>query len=485
MRHFMDSYLGNGVVLIDHRTGAVHDRMAILAAAAARAAELKTCGVSRQGRVVIAHGSDSSVLADLLASWSLGAAAVMVSKTITASEKDNVLAATRAQCWIGADAPTGVASLPPAPMDQSGGPALKLVASLDDPALIMMTSGTTSQPKGVVLTHRALQARIALNIAHIGRDDLAVALSVLPMHFGHGLIGNILTAMAAGSRLVIWPEPGPAGLPVLGKVIDEHGITFMSSVPSLWRVATRLSARPEKGSLRRVHVGSAPLAAPLWDDICTWCGTKRVLNMYGITETSNWIGGWSAETGDLRDNVVGRPWGGSLRVVAADGSLALAGKGEVAVNSPSLMAGYFERQDLTDAALKGDWFLTGDIGEIDGQGNLTLVGRSKFEINKGGIKIPAEEIDALLERHPDIEEACAFSLPDSLSGETVAAAIVFRDGAVSYTLAIRQWCEEHIRREAVPSKLFVLAALPRTDRGKLNRDVVREASLSGAGQQMG
>ncbi len=138
-----------------------------------------------------------------------------------------------------------------------------------------------------LLTHRALQARIALNLAHIGYDDLQVALSVLPMHFGHGLIGNILTPMAAGSKLVIWPDPGAAGLPELGQVIDRHHVTFMSSVPSLWRVATRLSTKPQKASLRRVHVGSAPLAAPLWEQICAWCGTRRVLNMYGITETSN------------------------------------------------------------------------------------------------------------------------------------------------------------------------------------------------------
>lgn len=477
----MDSYLGKGVVLVDHRSGAVHGRDALIAAAAARAGELEQCGVSRLDRVVIGHGSDSAVLADLLATWSLGAAAVMVSKTITASEKDNVLKATRAKAWSGPDAPEGVAALAAADMRGQGGGRLPAIAGLDDPALIMMTSGTTSQPKGVVLTHRALQARIALNIAHIGRQDLAVTLSVLPMHFGHGLIGNILTAMAAGARLVLWPEPGPAGLPLLGKVIDDHGISFMSSVPSLWRVAARLSPRPERGTLRRVHVGSAPLAANLWDEICAWSGTRRVLNMYGITETSNWIGGWSAETGELADNRVGQPWGGSFRIAAGDGALMIAGRGEVAVNSPSLMASYFERPDLTAASLKGDWFLTGDIGEIDGDGNLTLVGRSKFEINKGGIKIPAEEIDALLERHPDIEEACAFALPDSLSGETVAAAIVFKAGAAAEMLAVLDWCGRNIRREAAPSKLFVLPVLPRTDRGKLNRDVVREASLNAAG----
>ena len=96
----MDSYLGKGVVLIDHRTGAVHGRDAIVAAAAARAGELRGCGVARLDRVVIGHGSDSAVLVDLLAIWSLGAAAVMVSKSITASEKDNVLKAARAKAWI-------------------------------------------------------------------------------------------------------------------------------------------------------------------------------------------------------------------------------------------------------------------------------------------------------------------------------------------------------------------------------------------------
>ena len=103
-----------------------------------------------------------------------------------------------------------------------------------------------------------------------------------------------------------------------------------------------------------------------------------------------------------------------------DGSLSPQGRGEVAVNSPGLMSGYFGREDLTRLAILGDWFLTGDIGEIDAGGRLRLIGRSKHEINRGGIKVPAEEIDALLEGHPQVVEACAFALPDALSGEMVA-----------------------------------------------------------------
>lgn len=480
----IDSYLATGACLIDHHSGRRHDRPAVQNAVWNRARELGEANVKPGDLVVLAHGDGGALLVDLLAVWSCGAAAVVVSHGITPEERAIVRDTTAPRAWIGHAAADGVATLAPAEFVTHAAARVQSVARLDDLALVMMTSGTTSRPKGVMLTHRAVQARLALNIAHIGREDLAVALTVLPMHFGHGLIGNTLTPLAAGAQLVLWPEPGPAGLPALGKVIDEHGVTFMSSVPSLWRVALKLSPPPARGTLRRVHVGSAPLVASLWADIAAWSGTKRVVNMYGITETANWIGGRSAEDGDLADGIVGRPWGGAFRVRLADGSLAASGRGEVAVNSPSLMAGYLNRPDLTDQSLSSDWFLTGDIGEIDDDGLLRLVGRSKHEINRGGIKIPAEEIDALLERCPGVVEAGAFALPDPLSGETVAAAVVTEPHAAIDTQAIRAWCETRIRREALPSRLFILDALPRTDRGKLNRDVVRDACISAAnGQQ--
>ncbi|MBA3448531.1 MAG: acyl--CoA ligase, partial [Pseudaminobacter sp.] len=428
--------------------------------------------------VVLAHGEGAALIVDLLAVWSVGAAAVVVSHGVTPDERVIVRDKTGPRAWVGHAAPAGVAALPPAHFAAEAAESSQPATRLDDVALIMMTSGTTSRPKGVVLTHRALQARLALNIAHIGRDDLAVTLTVLPMHFGHGLIGNSLTPLAAGSQLVVWSEPGSTGLHALGKVADEHGLTFMSSVPSLWRVALKLSPPPGRGTLRRVHVGSAPLAAPLWNNIIAWSGTHRVVNMYGITETANWIGGHSAEDGLPVDGLVGRPWGGAFRVRLANGDFSATGRGEVVVNSPSLMTGYLDLPDLTAQSLAGDWFLTGDIGEIDEAGNLRLVGRSKHEINRGGIKVPAEEIDALLERHPFVVEACAFALPDPLSGETVAAAIVLEPGGEDDAGAIRAWCETRIRREALPSRLFVLPELPRTDRGKLNRDIVREACLA-------
>jgi acyl-coenzyme A synthetase/AMP-(fatty) acid ligase len=141
----------------------------------------------------------------------------------------------------------------------------------------------------------------------------------MPMHFGHGLIGNCLTPLAAGGKLTVWPEPGMAGFAMLGELIDTHEITFMSSVPAMWRIVLRASHPPQKKSLRRVHIGSAPLSVALWESVARWCGTRRIVNTYGTTETANWIGGHSLEDGELADGLVGRPWGGMIWLVRSDG----------------------------------------------------------------------------------------------------------------------------------------------------------------------
>lgn len=250
----------------------------------------------------------------------------------------------------------------------------------------------------------------------------------------------------------------------------------MSSTPAFWHVAMRLSPRPGH-AMQRVHVGSAPLSVEHWRAIGEWTGTRRVFNMYGMTETANWIAGACLEDDGAADGLVGRPWGGAAAVLDDDdGRLKREGSGEVLIASPSMMTGYLGMEAETRAAFHGAWLRTGDTGRIDAEGRLTLVGRIKHEINRGGVKVPAEEIDMLLERHPAVVEACAFGLPDPVAGEAVAAAIVL--GAEADAPSIRAWCRERCRAEAVPSRLFILDAIPRNDRGKVARDRVREAALA-------
>jgi acyl-CoA synthetase (AMP-forming)/AMP-acid ligase II len=117
---------------------------------------------------------------------------------------------------------------------------------LDDSALVLFTSGTTGQPKGVLHTFRSLFARISLNASHIGRHRLRTSLCVLPTHFGHGLIGNCLTPLFAGADLLLFPQTGIEGAARLGALLTDHGVTFMSSVPAFWTLATKLSKSPSR-----------------------------------------------------------------------------------------------------------------------------------------------------------------------------------------------------------------------------------------------
>jgi len=441
--------------LVDVRTGMALDAEGIRGRVKEKSAELSHHGVAPGARAVVAEVNPVDYLIAIFACWEIGLIAVAVNPGLRPEERENVLETTGASLWLG----------PQRPRVEISGTARPAPLRLDDPALILMTSGTTGRPKGIVHSVRGLLARAALNIAEIGPDVLRETLCVLPVFFGHGLIGNVLTPLLAGGRVHLWPSPALNELAGLAGYLTANRISFMSSVPSFWKLALRLSARPGP-VLERVHVGSAPLSIEHWRAIAEWCGTRRVFNMFGMTEAANWIGGGSLDEAEARDGYVGRLWGGS---VAIDGD----GRGEVLVQSPSMMLGYWQRPDLDEAAFVDGWFRTGDIGELDEQGKLILVGRSKSEINRGGIKIQAEEIDMLLERHEAIAEACAFGIPDAIAGEAVAAAIVLADGAAFDPEALKAWCRARARDEAVPSKLFAVAAIPRNDRGKIVRADVR------------
>ena len=427
-----------------------------------RAAALAAAGIGPGDRVAIVHGGTAAFFADLLAVWSLGATASCLDPALTTGERDRLVAFLDAAAVVAAAGATV----------RHAGAGANRAPRLDDPGLILFTSGTTGDPKGVVLSFRALLARIALNIAEIGTAALARTLVTLPTHFGHGLIGNALTALHAGAAVVL-PARGLALAAGLGPLLDEHAVTFMSSVPTLWRLALKASLPPKARSLVRVHVGSAPLSAGLWRAIAEWTGAE-VVNCYGITEVANWIAGASSKDG-IGDGLVGRPWGGRVAVLGRDGRIAEAGEGEIVVLSPALMTGYLDRDDLTAAAFHGGWYRTGDWGEIDGAGRIGLTGRIKDEINRAGFKVQPAEIDRVIEEHAMVEEACTFALPDPVTGEIVAAAVRLAAGGTLDAGSLSAWLGERLRREAVPERFFFVDQIPRTGRGKVSREAVRRA----------
>jgi acyl-CoA synthetase (AMP-forming)/AMP-acid ligase II len=319
---------------------------------------------------------------------------------------------------------------------------------------------------------------------HLGVEAFRRTLCMLPTHFGHGLICNSLFPWLSGNDLYITQPFRPDLVMKLGSLIDEHGITFMSSVPAIWKLALRLAKPPQSGTLQRVHCGSAPLSSHMWDDIRKWTGTQNVCNAYGITETGSWVAGLSVADVPAVDGLIGQGWGSVIRVLNTNDTFQsigpdnICGPGEsgyVWLNTPALMKGYFNRDDLTAKAVSDGWFMTGDIGFIDETGRLVLRGRERDEINKGGMKVFPSDIDAVVERFGRTKDVCTFALDDPIYGQNVGIAIVLEDTSDDTVRALYSWMKSHLAESKMPVRWWMIDAIPRTSRGKINRDAVKAA----------
>jgi long-chain acyl-CoA synthetase len=490
---FIDSRPGT---LVEPLTGRRWSPAATIAEAHRRAAAYGALGVGAGDRVFLLSGNRLEFFAELLAVWSLGACAVPVDSRLTAFELGTLAAAARPRLSLSAEPPA------PAVLDAlaaagtialaadeglAGQPAEGFRSArvlLDADALILFTSGTTGQPKGVVHTHRSLRARWMDLRAALGVGAFQRTLCLLPTHFGHGLICNCLYPWLSGCDLYVLPPFRPDLAMQLGDVIDEHAITFLSSVPPVWHLALKASRPPGRGSLRRVFCGSAPLSAHLWTRIRDWTGAPEVCNAYGITETGSWVAGTTVGAFTPEDGLIGVGWGSVVKVLASNSTdqgpgladeCAQGRSGFVWLNTAALMKGYLGRDDLTARVVTGGWFLTGDVGLVDDRGWLYLQGREREEINKGGMKIYPGDIDAVVERYEGAADVCAFPCDHPLYGQDVAMAVVLCGDDPAVVRGLHAWMRQRLAEHQMPQRWYVVPEIPRTSRGKVNRDHVREA----------
>lgn len=425
-------------------------------------------GIGHGDRVIIAHGGTAAFFVDLFATWSRGACAVCINPAMPQSERSR--------------------------LERRVSPALQLqqgimlshsndsqhetiTARSDDPALVLFTSGSTGEPKGVVLSFASIAARAKLNRRYLGDDVLAKTLCTLPTHFGHGLIGNCLTPLLAGCELTLMRGDAIALTSRFGTVLSEYPYTFMSSVPGFWKMALRLSAPPQRCHLLQIGIGSAPVSAELINSVQRWSGAKGVRNLYGITEAANWVAGSNAVNSDPGNSAVGCMWGGRAAVMT-NGKILPHGAGELLIKSPALMSGYLDQPLLNAEKFVDGWYKTGDLCLLARSGTIVLTGRLGSEINRAGIKVSPEEIDLLLERHPQVEEACAFAEPDEFAGELTGVAVQLSSFATVDSNALNLYCRQNIRPESVPDRWYFIDNIPKNERGKVNRDVVKALCLS-------
>jgi acyl-CoA synthetase (AMP-forming)/AMP-acid ligase II len=497
---YLDLKVGN---LVDPLQGKAWTPDAIRRRLRQRAALFARHGLRPGDRVLLNYGNRPEFFIDLLAIWRLGACAMPLDARASSAEIDNVCRIARPRLSLWHESPpanltANAAELGLALLDTTAGEDDRRLpddyCALDAEALILFTSGTTGQPKGVVHTHRTLRARWLALRDNLGTTAFERTLCLLPTHFGHGLICNSLYPWLSGQDLYILPPFRTDLILSLGALLDEHRITFMSSVPPIWRLALKLAQSPRERSLRRVFCGSAPLSAHLWEGIRSWTGAPEVSNTYGITETGSWIAGTTLPCLQPEDGLIGSGWGTVIRILSSgDASTAVTEaeicapgqEGFVWLNTPGLMRGYLDRDDLTRSVVNAGWFSTGDIGVLDEHGRLYLRGRQREEINRGGMKVHPADVDAVIERCPGVLDVCTFAYAHEFYGEDVGVAVVLQPGQDDAFERVRAWANRELGEHRAPGRWHVLAEIPRTSRGKINRRDVATACAQAAGADIG
>ena len=338
--------------------------------------------------------------------------------------------------------------------------------STDDVALFLHTSGTTSRPKGVPLTHGNLAASIA-NIKRtyaLTPDD--VAMVVMPLFHVHGLIGVSLSTLNSGGSLVVPPRFSASRF---WADRQAAAATWYSAVPTIHQI---LLARADDddaphSSFRFIRSCSSALAPAVFEQMEARFGAP-VLEAYGMTEASHQMSSNLLPPGARMPGTVGKGTGVEIGIMDDAGALVDTGeRAEVVIKGDNVTRGYRNNPQANAEAFTNGWFRTGDQGFLDADGTLTLTGRIKELINRGGEKISPLEVDATLLQHPSVAEAVCFGVPDAKYGEAVQAAVVCSGSADE--AAIRAYCGERLAGFKVPDRVYIVDTLPRNATGKIQR----------------
>ena len=338
--------------------------------------------------------------------------------------------------------------------------------SPDDIALFLHTSGTTSRPKGVPLTHSNLMTSLNNIVKTYALTENDTALVVMPLFHVHGLIGVALSSLNSAGTIVIPPRFSASNFWQNQALTNA---TWYSAVPTIHQILLMRSDddnAPTK-SFRFIRSCSASLAPSVFTDLESRFGAP-VLEAYGMTEASHQMSSNLLPPGSRAPGTGGIGTGVEISIMNEQGTLLNVGeKGEVVIKGKNVTHGYHNNPEANAEAFTNGWFRTGDQGVLSDESVLTLTGRLKELINRGGEKISPLEVDAALIKHPAIAEAVCFGVEDVKYGEIVQAAVVL--SGESSESELRAFCSEQLADFKVPDRIYIVQELPRTATGKIQR----------------
>jgi len=463
------------------------------------AAALAGLGVRPGDRVAWTGGNHPSALETLYACGQLGAIWVPVNARLAPPEAEYVLThsgasvvvhgrdhgdladalrdrLTGVRTWVAAEPPTagGADSLPYEELLAAAAPDHRdEPVGLEDPCLIMYTSGTTGRPKGAVLTHGNMTWNATNQLLGFDFGPTERTLALAPLFHIGGLNGTVNPTLLRGGCAVVVRRFDPAGTLA---VIEEQRVTSFFAVPTMLDAMAREPGfrTRDLSALRTIGAAGAPLPLPT---LRTWLDRGvTVQQAYGMTEAAPGCTVLDSADAVRKVGSAGRPvFFTDLRVVRPDGVDAGVDEvGEVLVQGPNVMAGYWEEPERTAEVLRDGWYATGDAGSVDAEGFLYIRDRYKDMIISGGENVYPAEVESAILELPDVMEVAVIGVPDAKWGETGLAVVVPLPGRSPDPEAIRAALRERLAGFKIPQSVVLATDLPKTATGKIRKPDLRK-----------
>ncbi|HJQ55494.1 MAG TPA: acyl--CoA ligase [Vineibacter sp.] len=453
-------------------------------------ATLNGLGIGRNDRVaiVLPNGPEMASAFTAIAS---GATAAPLNPAYRADEFEFYMSDIGAKALVvdkGSDSPAvavanklgvRVIELTPQPQEGAGSFALDRAggfigngrfADPDDIALILHTSGTTSRPKIVPLAQRNICASAASIAATLRFASADRGLNIMPLFHIHGLMAGLLAPFSAGSS--VFCTPGFNALRFFAWM-QEAKPTWYTAVPTMHQALLTRAAQNKAiiaaHPLRFVRSSSSSLPPQVIAELEATFAAP-VIESYGMTEASHQMASNPLPPATRKPGTVGIAAGPDIAIMDEAGAVLPAGAtGEIVIRGAGVTAGYENNPKANGEAFTAGWFRTGDQGVLDAEGYLSITGRLKEIINRGGEKVSPREVDEILMDHPAVLQVVTFAMPHDKLGEEVAAAVVLRDGMSASEKELRDFAGGRLAAFKVPRKVVFLPEIPKGATGKLQR----------------